>query len=402
MSRILRRPMFRGGPVDSYGTGIASGLGTRSGYYRGGGVSYNPFNKAQTQSLVDAFKPRGLPQSFIDFFRANEANQRPSGRFRTTTPGATLEDAEGLLASNTMMTDGSAAGIEDVFGGKFGGGTEPPVIVPSTPFDSENIDFTDDEYREEIPKLGVGSDREKDIDKFYDPQVERDTGLEAIRQENIDKIDNSPKEVKTPNVNETDETEVTMTDLEKALGLDKARRRDLGDMLGRASAAFLGTGDVREGLAEFMAAETKAGPSRTERIKSIAGLEEFKAKKAQELYEAKLTAALKQKQGTKGSLQKDIEYLGTLTGADRTAALGKLGYKAPSLSAAIKELKITGQAPDPATIINLAELYIGPDFQGIVDVTEEMSGKAAGTYITTDATALVIVDEKGNTRLQKL
>ena len=403
MSRILRRPMFRGGRVDSYGTGIASGLGTRSGYYRGGGVSYNPFNKTQTQSLVDAFKPRGLPQSFIDFFRANQANQRPTGRFRTTTPGATLEDAEGLLASNTTMTDGSAAGIEDIFGGKFGGATTPPVIVPSTPFDPDNIYYGDDDYREELPKLGVGSDREKDLDNFYDPQVERDTGLEAIRQENIDKMDNSPKEVKTPKINETeDETEVTMTDLEKALGLDKAKRRDLGDMLGRASAAFLGAGDVREGLAEFMAAETKAGPSRTERIKSIAGLEEFKAKKAQELYEAKLTATLKQKAGTKGSLQKDIEYLGTLTGADRTAALGKLGYKAPSLSAAIKELKITGQAPDSATIINLAELYVGPDFQGIVDVTEEMSGKPAGTYITNDATALVIIDEQGNTRLQKL
>ena len=128
----------------------------------------------------------------------------------------------------------------------------------------------------------------------------------------------------------------------------------------------------------------------------------FRSKKAQELYEAKLTATLKQKAGTKGSLQKDIEYLGTLTGADRTAALGKLGYKAPSLSAAIKELKITGQAPDSATIINLAELYVGPDFQGIVDVTEEMSGKPAGTYITNDATALVIIDEQGNTRLQKL
>ena len=77
-----------------------------------------------------------------------------------------------------------------------------------------------------------------------------------------------------------------MTDLEKALGLDKARRRDLGDMLGRASAAFLGAGDVREGLAEFMAAEAKAGPSRTERIKSIAGLEEFKSKK-KEIYKLK-------------------------------------------------------------------------------------------------------------------
>ena len=38
MSRILRRPLFRGGPVSSYGTGIASGLadggrvGLRSSY----------------------------------------------------------------------------------------------------------------------------------------------------------------------------------------------------------------------------------------------------------------------------------------------------------------------------------------------------------------------------------
>ena len=37
MSRILRRPMFRGGKVSSYGTGIASGLG-RPGYEPGGQV----------------------------------------------------------------------------------------------------------------------------------------------------------------------------------------------------------------------------------------------------------------------------------------------------------------------------------------------------------------------------
>jgi len=38
MSRILRRPMFRGGPVDSYGTGIASGLadGGRVRLFNGG------------------------------------------------------------------------------------------------------------------------------------------------------------------------------------------------------------------------------------------------------------------------------------------------------------------------------------------------------------------------------
>ena len=37
MSRILRRPMFRGGPVDSRGTGITSGLG----YENGGRVGYD-------------------------------------------------------------------------------------------------------------------------------------------------------------------------------------------------------------------------------------------------------------------------------------------------------------------------------------------------------------------------
>jgi len=340
MSRILRRPMFRGGPVDSYGTGIATGLGQpRIGarYGRFFGDRGNPY-------VPEPLKVGQVSQGGL-----------ARGRFNFANPGATLEDAEGLLASNTMMTDGSAAGIEDV------------SLIESAP--------------------GEGLTTFEEVEAFN----------------KINPKEFKVKETETENnKNEPEDVEVTMTDLEKALGLDKARRRDLGDMLGRASAAFLGAGDVREGLAEFMAAEAKSGPSRTERIKSIAGLEEFKAKKAQELYEAKLTAQLKQKQGTKGSLQKDIEYLGTLTGADRTAALGKLGYKAPSLSAAIKELKITGQAPDPATIINLAELYIGPDFQGIVDVTEEMSGKAAGTYITTDATALIIVDEKGNTRLQKL
>ena len=39
MNRILRRPMFRGGPVDSRGTGITSGLdqyGGRVGLQGGG------------------------------------------------------------------------------------------------------------------------------------------------------------------------------------------------------------------------------------------------------------------------------------------------------------------------------------------------------------------------------
>ena len=40
MSKILRRPMFRGGPVDSRGTGITSGLMDDTGYADGGRVGF--------------------------------------------------------------------------------------------------------------------------------------------------------------------------------------------------------------------------------------------------------------------------------------------------------------------------------------------------------------------------
>jgi hypothetical protein len=53
------------------------------------------------------------------------------------------------------------------------------------------------------------------------------------------------------------------------LGGDKARRRDVSDMLGRASAAFLKrpargeTRGITEALGDFMAAEVAAGPGRS-------------------------------------------------------------------------------------------------------------------------------------------
>ena len=50
MSRILRRPMFRGGRVDSRGTGITSGLAN------GGRVGYQPGELV----MVDIFKRAGI------------------------------------------------------------------------------------------------------------------------------------------------------------------------------------------------------------------------------------------------------------------------------------------------------------------------------------------------------
>jgi hypothetical protein len=77
MSKILRRPMFRGGPVDSRGTGITSGLmdtpsyatGGRVGYYRGGGPTFNPFKVSQVPAneLGANIVGRNMPNELVDF-----------------------------------------------------------------------------------------------------------------------------------------------------------------------------------------------------------------------------------------------------------------------------------------------------------------------------------------------
>ena len=59
MSRILRRPMFRGGPVSSYGTGIATGLG----YEDGGRVGYK--KAGQVKSYEDTIKDEERKQEIL-------------------------------------------------------------------------------------------------------------------------------------------------------------------------------------------------------------------------------------------------------------------------------------------------------------------------------------------------
>ena len=344
MSRILRRPMFRGGPVDSRGTGITSGLG----YENGGRVGYDNGGQILQKARSRIRGPRDFGITNVNPFFNPTINigtrRKPKfvdtplyEEFPEVSQFPLMADA-GTIMTDATVVDTDTGGIEDL----------------KTTADVE-------------------------------------AGLPTSKVEDL----TTEKEVEKVDIKD-DEPEVTMTDLEKALGLDRARQEYAADALAAASKAFF------EGKGFGAIADAAAVKSKAPDIKRLAGLEEFKAQKAKELYKEKLDAQARAKAGTIGNLQKDINFLKGLRGADRTAALGKLGYKAQSLSAAIKELKITGQAPDAATIINLAELYIGPDFKGVVDVTEELSTKPAGTYIANDASALVIIDEQGKSRLQKL
>ena len=351
MSRILRRPMFRGGPVDSYGTGIASGLGTRSGYVRGGGVSYNPFNKTQTQSLIDAYTPRGIPQSAVDFFRANQANQRSSGRFRTMGPGTMLNEPE--LAYEEFPEISS----------------EMPKGLTA----SADPDF--------IPKGGIE-------DLKTTANVELD--LPTSKVEDL----TTTEEVETPKKDD-DEPEVTMTDLEKALGLDKARQEYAADALAAASKAFF-EGRGFEAIADAAAVKSKAPD-----IKRLAALEEFKAKKTSELFDKKQKALQKQKEGTKGAFQKKLETITSQKEGTQGHIIALAEQKLqPTIQGQIAALTSKNFVrPSPAEIKGLMIAYYPQSYSvgNVVGANEEMAGKKAGTYITEDATTIIFWDGENAT-----
>ena len=90
----------------------------------------------------------------------------------------------------------------------------------------------------------------------------------------------------TQKVVDTEEPELTVDDYIDLLGGKKAMRRDVGDMLGRASAAFLkrpARGETRcitDALGDFMAAEVAAGPGRREKIEQTAAMLDIKDKQA--------------------------------------------------------------------------------------------------------------------------
>jgi len=63
MSKILRRPMFRGGPVDSRGTGITSGLD--EGYATGGRVGYKDGPNIYGVQPIDVSKQQQEYYNFI-------------------------------------------------------------------------------------------------------------------------------------------------------------------------------------------------------------------------------------------------------------------------------------------------------------------------------------------------
>ena len=286
MSRILRRPMFRGGRVDSRGTGITTGL-DRPGM-QGGGMPPATTGGSLLQRATDFFTkpalgPDGKPipfqtRNFADdamfvlgpgkFLKAGGGGLnllRQMGKFPLSGSGKEIVEQVPFLSNQyfRQIARPYLSGMKE---------TAKEMVKPIKEY---SLPFG-------IGTLGTGYGLSKMYEGFKDRQEgteppvteEEQTELspEQIRIQELENLVKKLTETETK-PKETDMEESVEIDKEKfakLLGRDKARGQDVADMLlSFSSKALAPEADVKSAFAEFAADEVKR-PSRTRAIEDNA------------------------------------------------------------------------------------------------------------------------------------
>jgi hypothetical protein len=307
--------MFRGGgKVSSYGNGIASGLAKPKRGLVDEPGGYAGENFLISQGLYDEFlrgKPVGtstttggniLSQNIKPMQGPNLSPQMQAIQNRLATSG--MGTARNRFLQGALNLGGKFMGANPLTAmAGLTAATFVPVGIMAAANAPETIEelqvmqqygpidegFTEDmikqyeadraEARRTGTPLGTGgtglTSSDEELQKILDSQIKK-TNIAEVPQD--DEFKNT--------IIDTEEPELTVNDYIDLLGGKQARRRDIGDMLGRASAAFLKrpargeTRGITEALGDFMETETAAGPGRREKIEQTAAMLDIKERQA--------------------------------------------------------------------------------------------------------------------------
>ena len=280
MSRILRRPMFRGGQViDSRGTGITSGL------MDGGRVGYNTGDLVTGGKLVkDATVP-------LDFNTLANTKFSAAVPFGYTSPvinqgGAAEKTIKEKVKEKVEEAPQKVSMIDE-----FSMSEMPYDVIPSEQdiltTKLKNItkkankgQFLDKEQRELADKYGIvygqelfnnedrASIEEKNINLANTAEIKPDV-IEPEKNENNQALINELLEnEEKPEIDAKTAVEENKKLFAELLGADKARGQDIGDMLLRFAAAPGST--TQEKFQTYLQAESQAGKGRAEKINETA------------------------------------------------------------------------------------------------------------------------------------
>ena len=379
MSKILNRPMFRGGgKVSSYGNGITSPLvpGYESGGQIGGGAIYG-------ELMPDGRYGFEAPKLY------NAADQVAQAQLANVSPGMEyLESLKNIKEGNIPMI---------------------PINIPrEKPIQNDIIDTTKEidisgGYMEEDPpegKIMAEYENWEDVpisiknipfskDIFENQKKKKENSVvgrdldyqDNLMQENYDTAQEAAKKISTLNFNDnndnTEESTVLSTKdaiaenqelFKELLGSKKARGQDIADMLLRFSGSEGDT--VGEKFKNYTKAEAAAGPGRNEKISQTAAglaINDYvagkRSKEQAEVYKGKVDYEYKQKAkivnvqpgdsaqtalfkiGAKGKVKPDSDkaykfLIEMKTGSDKTFRIDKVKMKDLEKPKSQKKLKI--------------------------------------------------------------
>ena len=404
MSRILRRPMFRGGAVDSRGTGITSGLmdGGRVGYQNAGFVTGGQLMAAANSfPELNMFKNIKLnPKSKFTVGQGNTINGFDVDKVASFIGG------EGDLAFASTDSFSYPMGTDTT---KLGETTEKPDnLIASTDTDKLKIGKTD-----EVDIMDDTTITGETTEKFKSPT------MEMKEKEFSGEIDTTPTIItdekdEEPVVEDPDTDIKNMADRYfELMGGGKAFSRDVGDMLLRFAGAEGET--VGDKFKAYLRDEAKAGPSRTEKIKDAAAKTAINYQTQKEFLEKKLKSsesiaeqniaaqALRDLNKTyaPGITEKNVKFLTNLKKgtAEHTAALKQSGFgfnifqEAKKAAADFEVGKLTAQ-----DINSLGPIYYD-DWGGIFKqgVTDK-----DGTYLILETQEIVRIKDGKDAGRQKI
>jgi len=448
MSRILRRPMFRGGRVSSYGTGIASGLAD-GGMPPKRGLVTGPGGYAGWEDMVKGYRVGAdlLPQkpTFSKAEMMNFIKQNPgalnSGIFNTTgLEEEEILDSEGNVI-NTIYKDQEnqyyspgeyRPRSKDELGSwqsRFGMGAdtlESPegIKYAQTEFEKlyrdmltspADFDFTGTAGEAEEIKEDIASKTIEEIKKDKS-MMEEDIPTETTSQGRVWDVQDPlayAESTGVPTGVKINQGEVVlpgedsgieeMADKYFALmGGDKAWKKDASDMAMLASAKLLKPGaTVKSGLGEFMEAESAKGPGRAETIRKdatkFAITQDLQTKLLDKKIDAQKEIADKNLIATIAKLDKDGQYkkkvddiIDDRFGGDETkraeASRIALGDHS-TIEAAIYDATKGGMPMTPATFDLLAASYTdGPMPTG------DLSGMSGTFFVPGKMIIVEVVD----------
>lgn len=368
MSKTLNRPMFRGGGrVESRGTGIVANLK----YNQGGRVGY------QAGNLVTGGQLLRQAQEGTQFL----PNIRP------------LSGA--LYGSDVLFPGGqppSSMFINPLYQGSTQFGNEPTdmsVGAPMNyvPYSAEEIKTGEVESESDYEPGG-----EMDVSKIQKKEVEPGTDEE---KKTIEIEDSSTVDL--------EDFERDAAEYAKLLGVEKARGRDISDMLARFSAAALqrpGRGEKRgltDVLADFMAMEAKT-PSRTEAIEQAAAKLAITGKQAKDIALSKAQLKAYTDAYKKYAPAKEVklyEFLKKKVGDQDALRIALGGEKnfATLLNKRAKDLGLPKLPTD--SFKNVVREFYGDSYEG--DLPNIDQSKLDGVYTVPGTTRIVIYD-KGKLR----